>query len=145
MEHPDVLAAYDLHAHGKWGKDASGSPTWYEKTAFSLGENMPECRDMLENIAVSINKGFTESGWANHRMPKDSGPVGVVQYDNMSMGYFSVSGIDLGIPSAMPEVMHKYYTGASESGSRYNEDIDCMNEEYLINIFMETLNNNSLK
>lgn len=145
MEHPDVLAAHDLHAHGKWGKDASGLPTWYEKTAFAICGNMPECRDMLENIAVAINKGFTESGWANHRMPKDSGPVGIIQYDQFSRGYFSSAGIDLGIPATNPEVMHKYYTGPSESGSRYNEDIDCMNEEYLINIFMETINSNNLK
>ena len=145
MEHPDVLAAYDLHTHGKWGSDASGNPEWYEKTAFPILNNLPECRDMLVNIAVSINKGFTESGWANHRMPKDSGPVGIIQYDGTSRGVFCSGCIDLGIPAASPEVMHKYYKAGESHVSRYNEDIDCMNEEYLVNIFLETISNNNLK
>lgn len=116
----NAVCYYNWHTHGLF--------TGYEvMTAF----NTSALRDFdaMQNIGFDVIKSITASGWTNHNLPEDSGYIGMVQTSEQR-GLVSHTATLHGIPSACPEVMYRYYDGGTSEV--YNNDIDCMNVEYML-------------
>lgn len=95
--------------------------------------------DMMQQIGMSITKDITVSGWKNHNLPKNSGYIGFNYiYANLECGYPPYYANSLGIYSASPEVMYRYYDG--ETTAVYNNDTNTMNVEYMIFALKNALN-----
>lgn len=115
----EILVYYSWHTHGDF--------TSYDNmTAFAQGDY--KANDM-HRIGVQVTKMITQSGWGNHNLPVDSGYIGIVQF-SQRMGTASIYGAGLGIPTASPECLYRFYDG--ESGADYNADVNCLNVEYIL-------------
>ena len=139
LENADAVAIYDFHTHGVWD-------TMEHKTCISIGNKVFQ-GNFVHAAAADVVRGLTISGIKNHNVTPiavgttqrgyESGYMGFLQSGEASTGSFSVSGAEFGIPSASPEVM--YRKDLEENWCFYSKDIDCLNEEFIANLILNTL------
>ena len=139
LENADAIAIYDFHTHGVWD-------TMEHKTCISIGNKVFQ-GNLVHAAAADVVRGLTISGIKNHNVTPiavgttqrgyESGYMGFLQSGQASTGSFSVSGAEFGIPSASPEVM--YRKDLEENWCFYSKDIDCLNEEFIANLILNTL------
>lgn len=115
-----AICYYNWHTHGVF--------TSYElMTCYSASATKDF--DVFQKIGFDVIKSITNSGWANHNLPLDSGYIGIIQ-SGIVGGTSTYTGTSKGIPSACPELMYRYYDGGT--GQVYNTDVNCMNVEYML-------------
>lgn len=118
-DNTDALFYYNWHTFGVF-------TSYAEMTDFEISF----CKmNNFEQAGFQTIKDITYSGWANHQLPENSGYIGQVHfYSAEACGMAANYGAYLGIPSAIPECMYRYYDGGTDPD--YSTKINCMNVEY---------------
>ena len=118
-DNTDALFYYNWHTFGVF-------TSYAEMTDFEISF----CKmNNFEQAGFQTIKDITYSGWKNHQLPEDSGYIGQVHfYSAEACGMAANYGAYLGIPSAIPECMYRYYDTGTDPD--YSTKINCMNVEY---------------
>lgn len=112
---------YSWHTHGVF--TAYNTMTCYAIPQSTL-------YDRMQNIGYQLISGITNSAHTNHEVNTESGYIGELETESYK-GYTAYTGLYYGIPSAVPECMHRIYDG--QSGTKLTDNnANCLNVEYML-------------
>ena len=112
---------YSWHTHGVF-------TAYNTMTCYALPQST--LYDKMQNIGYQLISSITNSAHTNHEVSTDSGYIGELETESYK-GYTAYTGLYYGIPSAVPECMHRIYDG--QSGTKLTDNnANCLNVEYML-------------